>query len=227
MSADGTEAVVFDAYGTLLDVGAIHAACASLVEDPATFSSLWRRTQLESTWLRSLMGRYVDFWQITEAALDHVAAATRTRLGEDERRRLMDAWLEIDPYPEAAEAIGRLEAVGPLAVLSNGSPSMLEAALTSAGLRARFAHVLSVDEVGIYKPAPAAYGLAERHLGAPRDRLLFVSGNGWDAAGAKAFGMRVALVDRTGIPSHRLGMDLDLVVGDLGDLADRLSAPAG
>ncbi len=218
------DAVVFDAYGTLFDLHAIEAACARVTADPATMSALWRRAQLETTWLRSLMGRYEDFWRITEATLEHAAAAVGARLDLEGRRALMDAWLELPAFPDAAAALHRL-APRPLAVLSNGTPGMLEAALDAAGLLGRFAHVLSADEVRVFKPAPEVYALAERRLGMERRRILFVSGNAWDAAGAKAFGMAVAWVDRAGTPAHRL-TEFDLHVADLAELADAVSLAA-
>lgn len=127
------EALVFDAHGTLLDVGSLTAACAEVTADPAACVALWRAKQLEYTCLRSLMGRYVDFWQVTAEALDYTVARLGLAVDPARRERLLDAWLTLEPYPDAAETLQRL-AGRPLAVLSNGSPRMLEAvARTGAG----------------------------------------------------------------------------------------------
>ncbi|MDX6645173.1 MAG: 2-haloacid dehalogenase, partial [Miltoncostaeaceae bacterium] len=171
---------------------------------------------------RALMGRYEDFAAVTAAALDHVADRLGLVLDAAARARLLDAWRSLEPYPEVAEALGAL-ASRPLAVLSNGAPGMLEAALAAAGLRDRFTHVLSVDAVRTYKPAPAVYALAEQAFALPRERLLFVSANPWDAAGAAAFGLPTARLNRAGVPGERLGAEPALVVGDLAELARLLS----
>lgn len=217
------EALAFDLYGTLVDVRSIARACARVTDDPDALSDLWRATQLQHTWHLSLMGRYVDFAAVTAGALEQAAGRLGLRLPPAERRRLEEAWLAPDPFPETAAALGRLAGYR-LAVLSNGSPAMLEAALAAAGLRERFAALISADEARVYKPAPAVYALAERRLGLSRERVLFVSANAWDAAGAGAFGLPVAWVARAGGPPERTGPEPTLVVSDLGALADALGA---
>jgi 2-haloacid dehalogenase len=214
-------AVAFDLYGTLLDVTSVRGVCAEVAPDGDAMAALWRQKQIEYTWLRALMGRYEDFSAVTAAALEHVAERLGLALDAAGRRRLLDAWLSLEPYPEVAAALEAL-APRPLAVLSNGAPAMLEAALGAAGLRDRFAHVLSVDAVRTYKPAPAVYALAERAFGLPRERLLFVSANPWDAAGAAVFGLPTARLDRAGLPGERLGGEPAMVVRDLAELARRL-----
>jgi 2-haloacid dehalogenase len=216
-------AVIFDLYGTLLDVRSVEAAVSEVTKDPATLVSLWRQKQLEYSWLRALMGRYEDFWAVTAAALDYAIERHGLHLSQATRSQLLDAWLTVRPYPEVAAALERL-APRPLVVLSNGSPRMLEEALRSAGLGDRFLHVLSVDEVRTYKPAPAVYALAENRLRLARTQLLFVSSNAWDAAGAKAFGLPTAWVNRLGVAEERLGAKPDVVVRDLTDLIDRVTA---
>ena len=213
------EALVFDLFGTLVDVSSVEGACAGEAPDPHAFVTLWRQKQLEYSWLRALMGRYEDFWSVTSAALDYSLERFKMTPGDAARRRLLEAWLAVRPYPETAAALARLQPRS-LAILSNGGPHMLEQVLRSAGLRDRFAHVLSVEEVRTYKPAPAVYALAERHVGLPRERLLFVSSNAWDVVGARAFGLRVAWVNRAGGPPERLGEGPDLIVRDLAELAD-------
>ena len=151
-------AVVFDLSGTLLDVSSVERGCGSASDDPATFVSLWRTKQLEYTWLRALSGRYVDFWAVTEDALRYTCRRLGIAASAEQARSLMALWLDLRPFPEVEGALARLTG-HTLAVLSNGSPAMLEAGLTSAGLRSRIAHVISVDEVRTYKPAPEVYTL--------------------------------------------------------------------
>lgn len=215
------QAIVFDVYGTLLDPATVAEVCAAITDDPAALAALWRQKQLEYTWLRGLMGRYQDFWAVTDAALDYALERLAITIDERHKARLMDAWLALHPYPEVDVALTRLAPL-PLAVLSNGSPAMLEAGLRAAGLRDRFRHLLSADAARTYKPAPAVYALAEQHLDVPRERLLFVSANGWDVAGAKAFGLPSAWLNRTAAPPERLDVAPDLVVRDLDELAARI-----
>ena len=213
-------AVLFDAYGTLFDVHSVIEAGRAITADPLALSLLWRGKQLEYTWLRSLMGRYEDFWQVTEAALRFAVrrldlAATDADLG-----RLMDAYLSLAPFPDVAGALDRLAGT-PLGILSNGSPRMLAAAVASSGLGSRFQHVLSVDAVRTYKPSPAVYALGTQALGLPAADVLFVSSNGWDVAGARAFGYRTCWCNRSGAPVEELGAAPDSVVDRLDQLALR------
>jgi 2-haloacid dehalogenase len=208
---------VFDAYGTLFDVHSVIEAGRTITADPATLSATWRQKQLEYTWLRALMRRYEDFWAVTEAAL----RATVRRLGlsatEAQLTRLMDAYLALACFPEVKAALERL-APRPRAILSNGSPRMLQAAVASSGLAAYLAHVISVDAVKTYKPAPEVYALGPKTLALPAGELLFVSSNGWDVAGAKAFGYQVAWCNRTGTAEEELGVRADYVVTRLDQL---------
>ncbi|MBK9516082.1 MAG: haloacid dehalogenase type II [Anaeromyxobacter sp.] len=218
-SLAGARAVVFDAYGTLFDVHAAAAAARDqLGERWQPLSDLWRQKQLTYSWLRALMGRHADFWQVTGDALDFALEALRV----DEpglRQRLMDAYARLGPYPEAAEVLGRLRAAGlKTAILSNGAPRMLASAAASAGLADLLDHVLSVEEVGTYKPHPSVYRLACDRLGAWPVELVFVSANGWDAWGAKAFGLRVAWCNRSGQPRERLTEPPDAEVRSLAEL---------
>ena len=217
---DGIEALAFDLYGTLLEVASVGRAAGEVTAEPAPLVELWRTKQLEYTWLRSLMGRYQDFWATTGDALDFALDRQGIVVDGDTRARLLGAWLDVSPYPEVPGALDRLGSSRRLAVLSNGNPDMLEAGLAAAGLRERFEYVLSVDEVGVYKPHPSVYTLATKALGLPAERILFVSSNGWDAFGARAFGLPVAWVNRAGAPLERLGTPPSLVVTDLAALAE-------
>jgi 2-haloacid dehalogenase len=210
---DGIDAVAFDLYGTLLEVASVGRAAAEVTEDPAALVDLWRQKQLEYTWLRSLMGRYQDFWATTADALDYSLDRLSLSVDAATRDRLLGAWLDVRVYPEVPDALAAL-APRRLAVLSNGNPDMLEAGLAAAAIRDRFEHVLSVDELGVYKPHPSVYELALKSFS------LFVSSNPWDAAGARTFGLPVAWVNRAGVPFERLGVTPDLVVADLTALAE-------
>ncbi len=214
--------VVFDVYGTLLDVTSVDKACAEVTSEPAALSALWRQKQLEYTWLRTLMDRYEDFWVVTGAALDHALDRLSLSASAEERSRLLDAWFALTPFPEVEGALERMRTWA-LAVLSNGTPEMLVRALDGAGLLDRLSPVMSVEEVRRFKPDPSVYGLAEDHLVLSRDRILFVSSNAWDVAGARAYGFPVAWVNRAGAPAEQLGHPPTLTVADLTELVGELA----
>ncbi len=213
-------AVVFDAYGTLFDwASAAERSREALGERWRELAELWRNKQLQYTWLRSLQGRYVDFWQVTCDALDFALQALRL---EDPalRGRLLDLYRRIDAYPDARPALERLRAAGrSTAVLSNGAPRMLAEAAESAGLAPLLDQVLSVDEVRTYKPHPSVYQLAADRLRLEPGRILFVSSNGWDAFSARAFGFRVAWCNRARQPPERLPEPPDAEVTSLSEVA--------
>jgi 2-haloacid dehalogenase len=212
-------AVVFDAYGTLLDFHAAAEAAGDALGDRwRSVSDLWRRKQLEYTWLRSLMRRHVDFWQVTGESLDFALQAHEIH-DLALRKRLMDLYLRLEAYPDALPALGALRGMGlRLAVLSNGSPGMLDAALRNARLDGELDAVLSVEEVAVYKPAPEVYALAARYLDLLPGEIGFVSANGWDAHGAGAFGLRVAWCNRSGQPPERLPGAPEITVRSLAEL---------
>lgn len=214
-------ALVFDAYGTLFDVSSVSTACAAITSDPHALIGLWRAKQLEYSFLRSLMGpvAYEDFWAVTADALDFAAEKLNLRLSEGARKSALQGWLEVPPYPEVHSVLERLERERMrCAILSNGSPSMLEAALSHSKLSGHFEAVLSADSVRVYKPDRRVYRLAVEALSVPSQDILFVSSNGWDAAGAKAFGLPVMWVNRSDAPAERLGFSPDWVVEDLAGL---------
>ncbi|NCF10194.1 MAG: haloacid dehalogenase type II [Gammaproteobacteria bacterium] len=199
------DACVFDAYGTLFDVAAAAARCRDDLHGKADqLADVWRLKQLQYTWLRSLMRRYVDFTQVTGDALDYALAA----VGIDDpplRERLMALYMELDAYPEVPEMLRRLRAGGlKTGILTNGSPKMIDAAVASAGLGDLLDAVLTVDPLGIYKPDPSVYRLALDRFGVPVERIAFMSSNAWDAAAAADFGMTVVWVNRFGQPPERL-----------------------
>ncbi len=223
-------ALVFDAYGTLFDIGSVAEACAGVAPEPQVLVALWRAKQLEYSLLRSLMGpsAYVDFWTITMHALDFATEKLGLRLSPADRDRALQGWLRVRPYPEVESTLQALADQGRRClILSNGSPGMLAAALSSAGLARSFAAVLSVDDVRVFKPDPRVYQLAVDALAASPADLLFVSSNGWDAAGAGAFGLPVCWVNRTGAPVERLGFAPDAVLPDLSALPQLLVGDFG
>src|SRR5262249_5386849 len=201
----GPRAVLFDAYGTLFDVHSVIEAGRAITEDPQALSTLWRQKQLEYTWLRSLMGRYEDFWAVTEAALGFAVGRLGITASPTQLRTLMDAYLSLSAFPEVR---GALEALGdlPLGILSNGSPRMLAAVVESSGLRDLLRHVISVDRVKIYKPSPAVYALGPEVFGMAAADILFVSSNAWDVAGAKAYGYATCWCNRQRAPMEELGV---------------------
>jgi len=208
---------VFDAYGTLFDVHSVVEAGREITGDPLALSTMWRQKQLEYTWLRALMGTYADFWAVTEAALRYAIRRLGLTATDAQVRRLMEAYLSLACFPEVKPALGRL-AGRPRAVLSNGAPAMLAAAVAASGLATFLEHVISVDRVKTYKPSPRVYALGPEVLGVSAGELLFVSSNGWDVAGAKAFGYQVAWCNRSHAPEEELGLRADLVVDTLDQL---------
>jgi 2-haloacid dehalogenase len=208
---------VFDAYGTLFDVHSVIEAGREITTDPAALSATWRQKQLEYTWLRALMGRYEDFWAVTGAALRYAIRRLDLTATEAQIARLREAYLSLTPFPEVKAALTRLEG-RPRAILSNGSPRMLAAAVASSGLGPLLRHVISVDTVRTYKPSPQVYALGPQALGIPASELLFVSSNAWDVTGAKAFGYQVAWCNRTGAPAEELGLTPDYVISRLDQL---------
>lgn len=218
------KACVFDAYGTLFDVHAPTAKVADALGPAAqALSEMWRLKQLQYTWLRSLMGEYVAFWQVTGEALDYALAAHGI---EDAalRKRLMDLYLTLDAYPDALDTLARLREAGfATAILSNGSPDMLDAAVGSSGLGAELDAVLSVEDVGIFKPDGRVYQLAVDRMGVARAEICFVSANAWDAAGAANFGFQVAHLNRFNQPPEGLPGSPKAILTTLAELPPLLA----
>jgi 2-haloacid dehalogenase len=214
--------IAFDLYGTVVDVAAVAEACKDIASDPAAFTAQWRAKQLEYTFLRSLMGKYQDFWRVSEQALAFALERFRVTASPEQQRHMMDAWLHPKPYPEVAAALPRLKERYPLAVLSNGSPRMLREGLEHSGLRLHFRWVISVDAVKVYKPSPRVYDLAPKHMKVRKNDILFVSSNSFDVIGAKAFGFRVCWINRTGAPLDPLGPKPDLTVKSFDELVTAL-----
>jgi 2-haloacid dehalogenase len=215
-------ALVFDAYGTLFDVHSVVTLAEELApRQGAVLSQLWRTKQLEYTWLESLMLSPAysrdDFSTLTARALDYAIAQLMVPLEAADRQRLLDAYRALAPFPDALNALEEL-APRPRWILSNGTRAMLEPLVTASPLAPHLDGILSVDAAGIYKPSPRVYQLAVDTLGLPAADIAFVSSNGWDAAGAKAFGFTTFWINRYGLPVERHAPDPDFVVGSLANI---------
>ncbi len=212
---------VFDAYGTLFDV---NAAARSVAAEPGQdafaavweeVSAHWRAKQLQYTWIRAITGRHVDFWQVTQDGLDWALEKTG-QTHPELRERLLGLYFTLAAYPEVPDMLTALKTAGMnTAILSNGSPEMLNGAVDSAGIGAVLDDSLSVEAVGIFKPDPRIYQLVTDRFGCNPDEVLFVSSNGWDATSAKAYGFRVLWVNRAGEPLDRLPDAPDVIAPDL------------
>lgn len=219
MALSGIRACVFDAYGTLFDYGAAAASCRDVLGGRfARLTALWRDKQLQYSWLRAIEGRHADFWAVTGDALDYALSALGLA-DTDLRTRLMNLYLTLAAFPEVPDVLRRLKASGlKTAILSNGTPKMLAAAVENAGIGASLDAVLSVEEVQVYKPNAKVYSLAVERLGLPAEAIAFVSSNGWDAWAAADFGMRAFWCNRQQQPPERLPGEPAAVIASLGEL---------
>jgi len=215
----GVQACVFDAYGTLFDFAAAARKSRDVLgDDIDRLTALWRDKQLQYTWLRAAQERHVDFWQVTGDALDF-ALETMGLKKPGLRDRLMSLYLTLDPFPEVPNVLRKLKTAGMrTAILSNGSPAMLDAAVKAARLEPLLDAVLSVEEVGVYKPHPKVYQLAVDRLAIPASAICYQSSNAWDAYAASAFGMQVVWCNRYGQRRERLPGSPDREIGSLTQL---------
>ena len=215
-----SRALVFDAYGTLFDVHSVSARCEAFWPGKgAQLSQLWRTKQLEYTWQRSLMQRYAPFSQVTREALEYACSALRLPSDAQKEKVLMEEYRRLAAFPDVAGALAKLKG-RKLAILTNGSPDMIAPLVEHSGLA--FDAVLSVDEVGVYKPAPEVYQLAVEALLVKKEEIGFVSSNCWDAIGAKSFGFSVYWINRSNAPVDRSGFAPDAQLSSLGDLPGKL-----
>lgn len=213
---------IFDAYGTLFDVSAAAREAATEPQNAAiaeiwrALAADWRRKQLEYSWLRTITREHRDFWSVTKDALDWALEAQNLR-DPELRERLLALYWTLSAYPEVPDVLFRLKRAGfNTAILSNGSPDMLDAAVRSAGINAQLDDVLSVESVGIFKPAPQVYELVTTRFDCPRNEVLFVSSNGWDISAASGYGFFTAWVNRARDPQDRLGHKPHEELPDLG-----------
>lgn len=220
----GIKACVFDAYGTLFDVNSAAAdARDTLGEKWQPLADLWRSKQLQYTWLRSLMGKHIDFWQLTGDALDYAMA----NLELDDpalHSRLMGLYLRLRAYPEVKDTLSQLKAAGmKLAILSNGEPRMLAAAAQNSGIAEILDAILSVEAVKIFKPHPSVYRLPVDQFNFAPEAMCFISSNAWDAYAAKAFGYRVLWCNRFAQTPERIPARPDGEISTLAELTERIS----
>jgi 2-haloacid dehalogenase len=217
----GIRACVFDAYGTLFDVNSAAQRTQDALRDKwQQFAEVWRAKQLQYTWLRSLTGKHVDFWQLTSEALDFALDTLKLPNGQL-RDHLMGLYLRLGAYPEVEKTLTRLKAGGlKCAILSNGSPTMLSASVENAGIADLLDAVLSVEELKVYKPYPTVYQLAVDRLSLKASAICYVSSNGWDAYSAKAFGFHVIWCNRSSQVPERIPETPDAEIRTLSDLLE-------
>lgn len=218
---------VFDAYGTLFDVAAAARLAAAepgrgaLADTWPELAEHWRLKQLQYSWLRAVMGEHTDFWQVTQDGLDWALEACGLAGDAELRERLLALYWELQAYPEVPKMLADLKAAGlNTAILSNGSPAMLKGAVDSAGIGNVLDDVLSVESVGVFKPARAVYDLVGQRFGCADDQVLFVSSNGWDAGAAAGYGFVTAWVNRAGDPLDRLPGKPHHILTDLTTIPD-------
>lgn len=222
---------VFDAYGTLFDVSAAarlaagEPACSAIAENWSVLANHWRLKQLQYSWLRAVTGAHTDFWEVTQNGLDWALEAVGVAGDAGLRQRLLDLYWELAAYPEVPEMLAALKSSGlQTAILSNGSTDMLAGAVDSAGIGANLDAVLSVDEVGVFKPDARVYDLVGARFGCAPGEVLFVSSNGWDAAAAAGYGFVSAWVNRADEPLDRLPWTPAMILRDLTSIPARATA---
>lgn len=209
------QALVFDVYGTLFDVHSVKEQAEALYPDHGeAISKRWREKQLEYSFLRQLNGQYVPFSQVTQDALRYTLLELKLHVTEEQITTLMETYLTLDVYPEVSSVLETM-ADKRLVVFSNGSHDMLDPLIEQSGLADWFEHLVSVDDIKQYKPAPASYMHALNTLGLKREEILFMSSNGWDITGAKSFGFKTAWINRNGLPVEELNLDPDRIYDDL------------
>lgn len=226
------QGIVFDLYGTLYDVQSVSSACEEVFPDQGdTIARLWRQKQLEYTWLRSLMGRYIHFEEATEDALRYTCGHLGLPLDEKKHRILSDAYLRLAPHRDTPGALQRLHAAGiPMGIISNGSTKSIGDVVSNSGLGWAFDELISVESVRVFKPHASVYDLAETRMNLPRKNILFVSSNAWDATAACHFGFPVCWINRHATVFDEMGITPTYVNSDLEAMADQIlaerSAPA-
>jgi len=216
-------ALVFDAYGTLFDPFAVKTRAEELFPgNGAALSQLWRAKQLEYTWLRTLMGRYENFWKITENALAFACRALKLSCDADQRTQLMQVYLTLPAFPEVKPALEKLSQF-PLSILSNGTPEMLTPLVAANGMAHFFKNIFSVDALRMYKPRPEVYQHAATSLGFPKEAIGFVSSNYWDIAGATSFGFRTYWLNRSAAVADELAITPTAICSNLAELPRALT----
>lgn len=212
------DAIIFDAYGTLFDVHTVAERCEQFFPGQGdSISQRWRQKQLEYTWLRSLMNKYEDFWRITSDSLLFTLKEMKLQASEVVQQTILNEYLTLEPFSEVTESLKKLS-VKKLAILSNGSPNMLNKVVKHADLTNYFSKVISVDELKIYKPSMTVYQLAVEKLAVKKQNALFVTSNPWDASGAKTFGYKVCWINRNNANFDELDVFPDIIIKSLDEL---------
>ncbi len=220
--APPVRALVFDAYGTLFDPFAVKTRAEELFPGSgAALSQLWRAKQLEYSWLRTLMGRYENFWKITEDSLVVSCRTLKLSCDEDQRKQLMHVYLTLPAFPDVKPALEKLSNL-PLTILSNGSPEMLKPLVAANNMTHFFKNIFSVDALQMYKPRPEIYQHAVTSLGIPKEAIGFISSNYWDIAGAASFGFRTYWLNRYSVVPDELSVTPAATVQTLSDLPAHL-----
>lgn len=221
--APPVRALVFDAYGTLFDPLAVKIRAEELFPgNGAALSQLWRAKQLEYSWLRTLMGRYENFWKITEDSLIFACRSLKLSCDELQRKQLMQVYLRLPAFPEVKPALEQLNHL-PLSILSNGTPEMLAPVVAANSMTHVFKNIFSVDALRMYKPRPEVYQHAVSILGVPKEAIGFVSSNYWDIAGATSFGFRTCWLNRSAVAADELGIAPIAICTNLADLPRTLT----
>ena len=220
---------VFDAYGTLFDVNSAARRCA---EEPGreqfstswpSISAQWREKQLSYSWLLTVLKKYVDFWEITKNSLDYALESVGLSYDNELKQRLLKLYMELEAYDEVHSVLSELkEKTIACAILSNGSKFMLNSAVQSSGIKAFIDKVMSVDDVGTFKPDPLVYKLVVDNLSFQKKEVLFISSNGWDIAGAASYGFQTMWINRLGTPVERLPFKPDFIASDLTVVKSRI-----
>jgi len=218
-------AVVFDLYGTLLEIGSLRTAAARVSDAPDAFVEAWRQKQLAYAAAAAIMGRYEDFDRLTRYALHYVAATFGAYVTRDDLDALIAAWQTVHAYDDVVPALTALRGSGvATAVLTNGTRKSARAALEHAGAFELFDALLSVEDIETYKPDPAVYRMATRRFGAPPEQIVFVTSNGWDATGAREFGMAVVWCNRGSAPHETYGRPPSAIIDTLAELPNAIES---
>ena len=213
-------ACVFDAYGTLFDVNSAAAKCKEKLGDKwENFANAWRTTQLEYTWLRSLMKKHKNFWEITEDSLDH--AMETFNINKNMRKELLNLYKELSPYPEVKECLDALKSKKiKIAILSNGTPSLLKGLVENNNIQSYFDNIISVEDVKIYKPDPKVYEMPIKKYNCKPENICFLSSNTWDVSGGGVFGYNAVWVNRFNKVFDKLGYNPQYIINNLNQLLE-------
>ena len=220
MKIRNVTACVFDAYGTLFDVNSAAAKCKEKLGNQwESFANAWRTTQLEYTWLRSLMKKHKNFWQITEDSLDHAMATFN--INKNMRKELLNLYKELSPYPEVKECLDALKSKKiKIAILSNGTPDLLKELVESNNIQSYFDNIISVEDVKIYKPDPKVYEMPIKKYNCKPENICFLSSNSWDVSGGGVFGYNAVWVNRFNKMFDKLGYNPQYIINNLNQLLE-------